>query len=65
MEYYAGLSCSDTRKHQRTVHPVGLLDDVQAIRVAVSDEDAEGERDAHYIALLRTNRRVASVLSIQ
>jgi hypothetical protein len=45
MRYYAGLSCSDTRKHQRTAHPVGSLDDAQAIGVAVGDEDKEGERN--------------------
>ena len=41
---HTGLRHGQTRKHQRTAHPIGPLDDAQAIRVAVSDEDAEGER---------------------
>ena len=32
-----------TRKHQRLADPVGLVDDAQAVGVAVGDEDAEGE----------------------
>jgi hypothetical protein len=31
-------------EHQRLADPVGLVDDAQAVGVAVSDEDAEGER---------------------
>lgn len=38
---HAGLRPGRTRKHQRTTHPVGPLDNAQAIRVAVGDEDAE------------------------
>ena len=33
-----------TRKHQRLADPVGLVDDAQAVGVAVGYEDAEGER---------------------
>ena len=33
-----------TRKHQRFADPVGLVDDAQAVGVAVGYEDAEGER---------------------
>ena len=41
---HTGLRHGQARKHQRTAHPVGPLDDAQAIGVAVGDEDAEGER---------------------
>lgn len=36
-----------TREHQRLADPVGLVDDAQAVGVAVGDEDAEGERGLH------------------
>ena len=32
-----------TREHQRLADPVGLVDDAQAVGVAVGDEDTEGE----------------------
>ena len=35
-----------TRKHQRLADPVGLVDDAQAVGIAVGDEDTEGEGDA-------------------
>ena len=39
-----------TRKHQRLADPVGLVDDVQAVEVAVGYEDAEGEGDeVHFL----------------
>ena len=44
---HAGLRPSRTRKHQRTAHPVGPLDDAQTIGVAVGDEDTEGEGGLH------------------
>ena len=44
---HAGLRPGRTREHQRTAHPVGPLDDAQAIGVAVGDEDTEGERSCH------------------
>ena len=37
-----------TRKHQRLADPVELVDDAQAVGVAVGDEDAEGERGLHF-----------------
>ena len=49
---HAGLRPGRMRKHQRTAHPVGPLDDAQAIGVTVGDEDAKGER----IHLLKQNR---------
>ncbi|MBK9573940.1 MAG: hypothetical protein IPO43_15000 [Rhodoferax sp.] len=36
-----------TREHQSFADPVGLVDDAQAVGVAVGDEDAEGERGFH------------------
>lgn len=35
------------REHQRLADPVGFFDDAQPVGVAVGNEDAEGERDAH------------------
>ena len=33
-----------TREQKRLADPVGLVDDAQAVGVAVGDEDAKGER---------------------
>ena len=49
-----------TREHQRLADPVGLVDDTQSVRVAVGDEDMEGEGGFAYRVRLASIKLLSS-----